>query len=223
MDILLALCALALATTAAVTLSAHRARLWRHYRARPCSSGCSGFVAAVLMLKRGGVHGVDIVPADVAHHPRLAGRGPAVHLPSCDLEAKSVADMADAAAAVGNYLHRASRGWPHQLEVASRTVGAAALIVMVPAVVMSWLPGSAPLWVVAVCAAVLTGNEIVHAWRRHQDHVVGAAQLEMSRVVRRGDELAAVATLLRWRLAAPCGAAAVFATLAALAAVWAVR
>jgi hypothetical protein len=145
-----------------------------------------------------------------AHAPCLAGAP----------DDNSVTALADAAAAVGDYLHRASRGWPHHLEV---TAGTVALVAMVPAIALAWLPGSAPLWVVAICATVMAGSEAVFAWRRHHDHVVGAAQLERARIVRRGDELAAVATLLRWRLAAPCGAAAVFATVAAVAVAFALR
>jgi hypothetical protein len=223
MDALFAFCLLALAITAAITCTTHHARLRRHYQARPSSSQCSAVAASMLTLERGGVHGVDVIPAGAAHDSITAARGPCVVLPSCDLDDVSVAAMADAAAGVGEYLHRASRGWPHRLEVTARTAGAAALVVMVPAVALSWLPGPAALWVVAVCAAVMAGNEAVFAWRRHHDHVVGAAQLELARVVRRGDELAAVATLLRWRLAAPCGAAAVFGTVAGLAVAAAVR
>lgn len=212
-----------LTTTTAVWLNAHRARLDRHHRGRPSSSECSATVAAMLMLERGGCHCVDIIAASMANHPRVRARGLAVILPSCDLDDMSVAAMADAAAAVGTYLHRASRGWPARLEVFARAAGGVALVAMIPAVALSWLPGSGALWVVAACAAVLAMNEGVFAWRRHDDHVVGAAQLELARVVRRGAELASIANLLRWRLAPSCAAAAVFAVIATLAAIFAVR
>lgn len=219
MEPILALVALALVTTAALYVNAHHARLRSHYRGRPSSSECSATVAATLMLERGGCRGVDVIVPELVNHPSLRGRGPSVVIPSFDLEDTSVAAMADAAAAVGAYLHRASRGWPYRLEVGARGAGGVALVVMVPAVVLAWLPGSGALWVLAVCAAVLAVNEAVFAWRRHADHLVGAAQLELARVVRRGDELASIENLLRWRLAPACGAAAVLVTVAILAGV----
>lgn len=222
-SVFFALALVAITTTLAITFCAHHARLERHHRGRASSSQCVGFAAAYLALQRGGIDSPDIATPETATHPKFANRGALCVIPAWSINDSSVAAMADAAAAVGAYLHHASRGWPHHLEVIARGAGGVALVAMVPAVALAWLPGSGALWVLAVCAAVLAVSEAVFAWRRHDDHVVGAAQLELARIVRRGDELASIANLLRWRLAAPCGAAAVFAVIAVVAGALAVR
>lgn len=223
MDTLLAFALVAITTALSVIFCAHHARLERHHRGRASSSECVGFAAAYLALQRGGIESPDIATPETAKHPKFANRGALCVIPDWSINDSSVAAMATAASAVGTYLDHASRGWPHRLEVTARVAGAVALVAMVPAVALAWLPGSGPLWVVAVCGAVLTISEAVFAWRRHEDHVVGAAQLDLARVVRRGDELASIENLLRWRLAPACGAAAVFATIGAVAGAMALR
>lgn len=224
MDVLSAFALVILTTTTAVWLNAHHARLERHHRGRASSSQCVGFAAAYLALQRGGIDSPDIATPETAKHPKFANRGTLCVIPAWSINDMSVAAMAEAAAAIGSYLHRTSRGWPHSLETATRAAAVLALLVIVPAAaVLAWLPGSGALWVVAVCAAALTIDQTVFVWRRHADHVVGAAQLDLARVVRRADELASIANLLRWRLAPACGAAAVFALIAVVVGALAVR
>jgi hypothetical protein len=77
--------------------------------------------------------------------------------------------------------------------------------------------------VLAVCAAVLAVSETVGAWRLHAMHAVGQDRLEAADIIGRGAELATIANILRWRLAPACGAAAVFAVIAGLAGIFALR